>query len=226
MDRIAFGCESLDSILGGGLETECVTLIYGEAGTGKTNLCLLMSLNMALQGKKVIYIDTEGLSIERLRQISGDDFDSVVKRLIVSEVHSFAEQEKTVDKAVKLAEGNDDIGLIVVDSISMYYRANSRGDSRKTMVGQSTALLQVARRRGIPVIITSQVFTDVDTGTYEALGGHALHHCAKTILRLDRVGLGRRRAVVMKHRHVAEGTAAEFKIVQSGITCQNSLSTE
>jgi DNA repair protein RadB len=219
VENLPFGCDSLDSILDGGLETECVTLLYGEAGTGKTNLCLIMSRNVARQGKRVIYIDTEGLSIERLRQISGDDFDSVVKNMLISEVHSFDEQEKQVERAVKLAESNDDIDLIVVDSISMYYRMASRGDSRRTMVGQSTVLLQVARRKGIPVIVTSQVFTDVDKGTYEALGGHALHHCAKAIVRLDRMGSGRRRAVVMKHRHVPEGTAAEFKIVQAGIVC-------
>lgn len=219
MDHIAFGCSSLDSILGGGLERDCVTLLYGEAGTGKTNLSLVMSRNVVLQGKRVIYIDTEGLSMERMKQICGEDFDSVIKNMLISEVHSFEEQEKMVEKAVKLAEGNDDIGLIVVDSISMYYRASSRGDSRKTMVRQSTSLLQVARKKGIPVIITSQVFTDLDTGTYEALGGHALHHCAKAIIRLDRQGLGKRRAVIMKHRYVAEGTASEFKIVQNGIVC-------
>ena len=219
MDHIPFGCGSLDSILGGGLEAGCVTLVYGEAGPGKTNLCLVMSRNVALQGKRVIYIDTEGLSMERLRPMSGDDFNEVVKKLLISEVHTFQDQEKMVEKGVKLAEGNDDIGLIVVDSISMYYRASSRGDSRKTMVGQSTNLLQVARKKKIPVMITTQVFTDVDTGTYEALGGHALHHCAKTILRLDRLGLGKRRAVVMKHRHMPEGTAADFKIVQEGILC-------
>jgi DNA repair protein RadB len=219
VEHLAFDCHSLDSILKGGLESGCITLLYGEAGTGKTNLCLVMSRNVALKGKKVVYIDTEGLSIERLRQISGEQFDTVVKKMLISEVHTFAEQERMVERAVKLVEGNDDVGLVVVDSISMYYRVASRGDTRKTMVGQATMLLRAARKKKIPVIVTSQVFTDVDTGTYEALGGHALHHCAKAIIRLDRVGLGKRRAVIAKHRNIAEGTAAEFKIVQEGIVC-------
>jgi len=221
VDIIPFGCDSIDSILGGGVEAECVTLIYGEAGTGKTNLCLVLASNLAGQGKKVIFIDTEGVSIERLRQVSGDRFEAVSKNILFSEVHGFEEQEKMVEKAVKLADANEEVGLIVVDSISMYYRASSRGEPsiRKTMSGQAVNLLRVARRRKIPVVVTSQVFTDVDTGNYEALGGHALHHSAKVIVRLDRVGVGRRRAVVMKHRHVAEGTAAEFRIVQEGVTC-------
>jgi len=221
VEAVPFGCASLDSILGGGVEPGCVTLIYGEAGTGKTNLCLILARNVTKSGKKAIYIDTEGVSLERLRQISGDDFDTVSKNILFSEVHSFEEQEKMVDKAVKLAEANEEIGLIIVDSISMYYRASSRGEPsiRKTMSKQAVSLLRVARKRKIPVLITSQVFTDVDTGNYEALGGHVLHHSAKAIIRLDRVAAGRRRAVLMKHRHMAEGTAAEFRIVQEGIAC-------
>ena len=69
MDHIAFGCATLDYLLEGGVETGCVTLIYGEAGTGKTNLCLVLARNVALAGKKVIYIDTEGVSDRRLAQV-------------------------------------------------------------------------------------------------------------------------------------------------------------
>ncbi|MFP4545877.1 MAG: DNA repair and recombination protein RadB [Methanomassiliicoccales archaeon] len=221
MDHIPFECGSLDSILGGGVEAGCITLIYGEAGTGKTNLCMILSRNLAREGKKVVYIDTEGVSMERFHQVSGDDFDALVKNILVSEVHGFDEQEKMVEKAVKLAEANEEVGLIVVDSISMFYRALSRGDrsQRRSVGGQATSLLQAARKNRIPVVITSQVFTDVDTGTHEALGGHALHHTAKVILRLDRLGVGRRKALLMKHRHVPEGLAAEFRIVQNGIVC-------
>lgn len=221
MDPVPFECRSLDAILGGGVERGCVTLIYGEAGSGKTNLCLVLSRNVVRQGKKAFYIDTEGVSMERLRQISGDDYDEVLKNILVSEIHTFQEQEKMVERAVKLADANEEIDLIVLDSISMYYRSSSRGEAsqRKDLSAQSTNLLRIARKRRIPVVITTQVFTDVDTGTFEALGGHALHHNAKTILRLDRVSLGRRKAVVMKHRHMPEGAVAEFLITQEGISC-------
>lgn len=221
MEAIPLGCQSLDDVLGGGVERGCVTLIYGEAGSGKTNLCLVLSRNVAREGKKVFYIDTEGVSMERLGQISGEDFDEVLKNVLVSEIHTFQEQEKMVERAVKLADANEDIGLIILDSISMYYRSTSRGEAahRKDLSGQSTSLLRIARKRKIPVVITTQVFTDVDKGTFEALGGHALHHNAKTIIRLDKVSVGMRRAVVMKHRHVPEGVAAEFAITHDGISC-------
>lgn len=223
MDKWAFGCAALDEILDGGIDAGCVTLFYGEAGTGKTTLCLLIARDIARQGKKVVYIDTEGVSIERLAQVTGKDFEEVAKNILISSVGSFDEQERMVDKAIKLAEGNVDVGAIIVDSISMHYRLTSREEERgerKSLAGQSTKLNNVARAKSIPVLITSQVYTDIETGAYEALGGHALHHNAKVILRIDKIGgPGKRRAVLMKHRHMAEGASADFSLTPQGIRC-------
>lgn len=221
MDKIPFECASLDELFEGGVESGSVTLFYGEAGSGKTNLCLVLARNLARQSKKVVYLDTEGLSLERYRQICGEDFETALKATLVFEAHSFEDQEKMVDKAIKLAEGNMDVGMIVVDSISMYYRLTSREDKgeRKSLTSQSMKLLGVARSRGIPVLLTSQVYTDVEHGTFEPLGGHSLLHNAKTLLKLEKVSMGRRRAVLMKHRHIEEGRRAEFRLVREGIEC-------
>ena len=110
----------MDALLEGGVETGCISMFYGEAGTGKSTLCLILARNIALQGKKVAYIDTEGVSMDRLRQICGDDFDAVAKKILFFAVNNFEEQERTVDKAIKLAEGNLDIGMNsdIVDSMS------------------------------------------------------------------------------------------------------------
>ncbi|MDD1768701.1 MAG: DNA repair and recombination protein RadB [Methanomassiliicoccales archaeon] len=223
MEKVPFDCASIDAVLGGGVEPACITLFYGEAGTGKTNLCLVLSRNIARQGRKVVYVDTEGVSLERLDQISGSDSESVIKNILLSEVHSFDEQEKMVDRAIKLAEGNPEVGMIVVDSMTMYYRLTSREEERserKSIANQTVKLLGVARKMAIPILATSQVYTDIDKGTFEALGGHALHHNAKTLLKVEKISPGKRRIVVMKHRHIAEGKVANFSITSDGIACQ------
>ncbi|MGD9963539.1 MAG: ATPase domain-containing protein, partial [Thermoplasmata archaeon] len=85
MSHVAIGSAGLDGLLEGGLEGGAITLLFGEAGTGKTNICLQVARNVASQGKKVIYIDTEGVSLERLRQICADEFEEVMKNILFFE---------------------------------------------------------------------------------------------------------------------------------------------
>ena len=219
--KTALGCRALDDLLGGGVEEGCITLLHGEAGSGKTNLCLQLARNVVRSGRKVIYIDTEGVSMERLRQICGDDFDIVAKNILFSEPYSFEEQEALIEKAVKIAESNAEVGLIIIDSITMHYRLTMRDETRRderySLTRQIAKLLRVSRQRGIPVVVTSQVYTDLDTGRYLPLGGHMLSHNAKTIVRLEKVGPSQRAAVLEKHRHREEGSRAVFRITGRGL---------
>ncbi len=219
--KVALGCRALDDLLGGGVEEGCITLLHGEAGSGKTNFCLQLARNVVRAGHKVIYIDTEGVSLDRLQQICGDDFDVVAKNILFSEPYSFEEQEKLIEKAVKLAEGNPEVGLIVIDSITMHYRLTMRDETRRDerygLTRQIAKLLRASRVRGIPVVVTSQVYTDIDTGMYMPLGGHMLSHNAKTIVRLERTGVSTRAAVLVKHRHLEEAARAAFRITAHGL---------
>ena len=68
--RISTGADFVDELLDGGYEADAITTIYGPAGAGKTNLALLAALDIAKQGKKVIFVDTEGgFSVSRLKQL-------------------------------------------------------------------------------------------------------------------------------------------------------------
>ncbi|HUV61420.1 MAG TPA: DNA repair and recombination protein RadB [Thermoplasmata archaeon] len=221
MTRLSIGSAALDDLLDGGLEGGTITLLFGEAGTGKTNICLQAARNVALSGKKAIYIDTEGVSLERLKQMSGDDYEKVMMNLLFFEPHSFEEQERLVDKASKLAESAVEIGIIILDSATIHYRLTRKDDEkgvRKSLSPQLARLLVVARHKDLPVLLTSQVYTDLEKGSFEPLGGHVLLHNAKAIVRLDKVGSSSRRAVIIKHRHLEEGRRADFKLTKNGVT--------
>ncbi len=221
--RISTGCDVIDELLGGGIEQGTISLIYGEAGSGKTNLCIQTAKIMVLSGKKVIYIDTEGLSQDRIEQMCGDDYEMIMKNLLIFEPYAFDEQENIVEKAVNLAQKNDDIGLVILDSATLHYRIESGHDSergeRRSLTKQITALLRLCRKRKIAILLTSQVFTDVDVGIFKPLGGHVLHHNAKAVIRLDKVGTGLREAVLMKHRARAEGKKVLFRLTENGLEC-------
>ena len=221
MAHLSTGSKALDDLLEGGLEGGAITLFFGEAGSGKTNICLQVTSLVALSGKKVIYIDTEGVSLERLMQIAGDQYEEVMKNILFFEPQSFDEQEKFVDKAVKLAESSLEVGVIILDSATIHYRLTRNDEERgvrKSLSPQLAKPLAAARSKDIPIILTSQVYTDIEKGTFEPLGGHVLLHNAKAIIRLDKVGTGARRAVIIKHRHLEEGRKADFKLTKEGVT--------
>lgn len=211
------GCSQFDHLLGGGIEKGSVTLIYGEAGAGKTNVCLQLARNIAINGNKVAYIDTEGLSSERLGQVFTGNEDAI-KNLLIFEVHSFEEQSDRIDKVEKLASAGT-ISMVIIDSLTMFYRLNHEDNYvRNDFIRQTEVLLNMAREHNIAVMITSQVYSNIANGGVEFLGGHALHHNAKTIIRLDKRTEGRRVAVIMKHRSLPEGRSALYRITETGIS--------
>ncbi len=204
MKRIPLGCQKFDRLLGGGIEGGSLTLLYGEAGAGKTNVCLQFARNVAKGGDRVAYIDSEGLSSDRISQVFSG-LEDAVGRMLVFQVHSFEEQSDRVDKVVKLASAGA-VSAVVIDSLTMYYRLNHDDSAvRNDFIRQTEALLNMARQHDIAVLVTSQVYSNLNTGGVEFLGGHALHHNAKTIVRLDKGVDGRRAAVIIKHRSLPEG---------------------
>ena len=217
MDRIPLGCAQFDRLLGGGIEKGSVTLIYGEAGAGKSNVCMQLARNIAINGDRIAYIDTEGLSSERLAQVFKDHED-VMRNLLVFEVHSFQEQSDRIAKVEKLASTGK-ISMVIIDSLTMFYRLNHDDNSvRNDFIKQTETLLNMARQYNIAVMATSQVYTNLNSGGVEFLGGHALHHNAKTIIRLDKRPEGKRVAVIMKHRSLPEGRSAMYRITETGIS--------
>ena len=80
MKYLQLKCKPLDDLLGGGIEKGTITEVYGEPGSGKTNLCLQAARECVSNGKKMVFIDTEGVSLERLKQICQKNYD--FKRII------------------------------------------------------------------------------------------------------------------------------------------------
>jgi len=219
--HLSTGSKALDDLLEGGFEGGAITLLFGEAGSGKTNICLQVASMIASSGKKVVYIDTEGVSLERLKQIAGEGYEEVMKNILFFEPHNFEDQEKCVEKAVRLAESSLEVGAIMLDSATIHYRLTRNDEEkgvRKSLSPQLAKLLAAARSKDIPIILTSQVYTDIEKGTFEPLGGHVLLHDAKAIVRLDKVGTNTRRAVIIKHRHLEEGRRTDFKITKNGVS--------
>jgi DNA repair protein RadB len=218
-DRRSSGNSALDHLLGGGLEVRTITQFYGEPASGKSTLCMIAAVACLRAGQAVIFIDSEGFSIERFRQIAGADTEKIADRLFLFEPIDFEHQGAMIAEADKVLKAHKP-GLLVMDSATALYRTDlEKGrDSIQMLTRQIIQLLGYSKRYELPVIITNQVYMDTIKNTYLGLGGTALEHISKVIIRLEKTdNPGFRRARLVKHRSQPEGAFFDFEITGDGI---------
>jgi DNA repair protein RadB len=219
LDRLPSGCQSLDLLLSGGFESGIITQLYGEAGTGKSNIVMQLAVQAVARGLRVIFIDTEGFSAERFKQIAGPGAEEMAAKIMIFEPMSLEQQAIAIREASKIA--GRDLGLIILDSATSLYRvlleAEDNRSIRRTLTVQLSELQEIARRHRIPVVITNQVYMDIDSNSLRPIGGTGLEHICKAIILLEKKGEGLRGARLMKHRSSPEGIAADFRLTARGV---------
>ncbi len=220
MTRITTGASSLDLFLNGGYDSNIITTIYGPSGSGKTNLCLLAAVKIAESGKNVLFVDTEGgIAVERIRQISGD-YEGVLEKIFFLNPVTFEDQKVAFSKLKALA--TEEVGLIIIDSISMLYRlelsqAEEVYEVNSALGKQIALLVEIARTKNIPVLITNQVYADFEQkDKVKMVGGDLLKYGSKCLIELQKFA-NCRGLILRKHRSLPEGKELKFKIVQTGI---------
>lgn len=221
--KISTGNQDLDEWLEGGYESDIITTLYGPAGSGKTNLCMLAAVKQAENNKKVIFVDTEGgFSVDRVKQIVGEEHEKVLGNIFLLEPTNFEEQKKCFLKLLDKIK-KEHVSLIIVDGMAMLYRlelgdaVKSKNDSKIKLVNREVAkqmrvLAEIARKQEIPIIITNQVYSgflseeDWKKGVQREVnlvGGDLFQYWSKCIIELKNDG-SRRKAVLLKHRSLPQ----------------------
>ncbi len=222
--RVSTGVAIFDELLSGGFERDTVSMVYGAASSGKTTLCMIASDFISRQGKKIIYVDTEGgFSIDRFRQISPDYLNSL-RNINFLKVNDFDEQHKAIEGLYGYV--NKSISFVVIDTISMLYRleigrSKDIYEVNRKLGRQINICSNLARKNNIPVVITNQVYADIDEfGRNKMVGGDLLRYGCKCLLELikpDNAPAGQRVAILRKHRSIEEDKKIKFKITSKGI---------
>ncbi|MCD6381958.1 MAG: DNA repair and recombination protein RadB [Candidatus Aenigmarchaeota archaeon] len=208
----------LDKILDGGIEHAAVTNVYGEAGSGKSNLALLCTISVIEQGKKVIFIDTEGgFSFDRFDQLTNGRSHEYLSKVILLEPKNWEEQCKRIDELEKLV--TNDVGLIVIDSIVTLYRLVLNDENypqvNRELSSQYAKLSSIAREKNIPVLVTNQVYSI--SGKLELISRTIGKYWAKALIKLEKLDRPNHRlATIVKHRSIPEGKSIEFEITRNG----------
>ena len=216
---------ALDDLLDGGFEKGTITQIYGSPSSGKSNVALALAVNVAKNNRKVIYIDTEGgISIDRIKQISGPYFSNVANNIIVLEPTNFLEQTENLRSInVWLRKHHEDVDLIILDSAVALYRVDDMKSYKlsKELRKQIQSLSNTARNHDIAVIITNQVYNSFDdegNSEVKPVGGDILEYISKVIIQLERGDeTNQRIATLKRHRSIPEGRQVTFTITSDGI---------
>jgi RecA/RadA recombinase len=160
MAQISIGVECIDKAIGGGINPQTITLIYGEPETGKSTLAMQSAVHCTLQGKKVLYADCDNtFSAQRLAQLSGDRFDEVAERIVLVKPIDFREQTALLEHIEDYTLG---VGLIIIDTFTSLYSAKAAEHSRafgtnRELNRQLAVLAQTVKTKKIPLVMTSQV---------------------------------------------------------------------
>ena len=99
---IQTGLKDLDNLLE---NYNNLTAIYGEAGTGKTTLCLLAAIEQALNNKKVLFLDSENnFSTERFTQLLNNRDKECIKNILILKIKNFNIQHTQIKSLEKIIE--------------------------------------------------------------------------------------------------------------------------
>jgi DNA repair protein RadB len=189
--RLPTGCAGLDSLLNGGFAKGEITLLYGEASTGKTTTVIQSAICAARLGLKVLYVDADhSFTQQRFYQIAGSSSKPVSELLLIFLPETFAEQRSLIESLENYSGPR--VGLVIIDSISSLYRASFSNTAtifslNRDLSRQLAYISRLSSTHKLACIVTSQVHARLTPPVrdIEPVARRALFHFPGSILRLS-----------------------------------------
>ena len=230
---ISMGSPALDKIIGGGVETQGVFEVFGEFGSGKSQLAHQLCVNVQLppeQGGlrgKALYIDTENTfrpeRIAQMARAAGLDPEVVLEDIYIARARTTDHQMLLAEKIQEMAKEGD-VKLVVIDSLTSLFRAEYCGRGalaeRQQKLGRHIAALhKIAELNDLAVFVTNQVMARPDMffgDPTKPIGGHVLGHAMTARVYLRKSKANTRVAKLIDHPGLPPESAT-FQIVEAGI---------
>ena len=161
------GIQSLDNLLDGGFLTGNVYEICGLSGSGKSQLCLTVITNLALQMKSIVhYIDTKmdfsGRRVHSILEAKGaneEEIGTTMEKILVSRVHSFHELYSYLYHLKnQLVREPGSVPLIVIESLPavfLQYMGGHNLDSLGLMNCLSSLIKYIAHEQYVSIIVVN-----------------------------------------------------------------------
>ena len=227
--RFTSGSQDFDFFLGGGIETQALTEIAGEFGSGKSQLCytICVTANGRSPVNGIIFVDTENtFRAERIHQIAesrGLDAKEIMKKIFVCRIYYSAHLEAVIRSLAKYIEQYS-ARLVIIDSIISLHRAEFPG--RETLAERQQRLntilhklIRLAEIYNVAVVYTNQVQAQPDDlfggKSMIAVGGNIMAHASTYRIFLRKAGHNRIATMLDSPYHAY--SQVKFTIGEKGI---------
>ena len=222
--KLTSGVKALDELLGGGFESQAITELYGEFGSGKTQIAHQLAVNVQLpidQGgleAHTLMIDTENtFRPERFTQIAEAldlDPDEALKNMHVARAFNSHHQMLLMDRAKKLAK-EFPVKLLIVDSLTAHFRAEYIGrgalaERQQKLNRHMHDLQRFSDLNNCVVLVTNQVSAKPDAffgDPTRPIGGHIVGHAATFRIYMRKSKGGKRICRLVDSPNLPDGEA-------------------
>ena len=220
-------------LLGGGLETQAITVCFGEFGSGKSQMAHQLAVNVTrgedeggLDGDTV-WIDTEStFRPERVRQMAEAlelDPEAILKRIHVARAFNSHHQMLLMEKANEMTKDYP-IRLVVIDSLTAHFRAEYIGrgvlaERQQLLNKHIHELMRFGDIHNAAIYVTNQVAAKPDAffgDPTRPIGGHIVGHSATFRVYLRKSKGGKRIARLIDSPSLPEAEAV-FTVSEEGI---------
>jgi len=226
VEFISTGSKKLDELLGGGVETGCITEIAGKDSSGKTQLCHELAVNVQKSKEQgglessCIFFDSE--TTFRNERVLGIGGQQSLERILVAPCYTSDHQLFLLQNCAPIIEENN-VRLLIVDSLVKHFRSEFKGRDQLSPRQQKlnsyiNKLHDYAKAFNLAVVVTNQAIANPQPfgASQNPTGGNIMGHGATTRIWI-RHALGEKRiAKLTESPYLAEGQCV-FKITGSGI---------
>jgi len=231
--KLTTGSKELDTLIGGGIETQSITEVYGKMASGKSQWCFQTAVTVQLPLDKggleggCLYIDSENsFRPERVEQVAkkfGLDVGEVLKHIHVARAYNAEHQMILAEKAAEMVKEHN-IKLVIVDSLTAQFRAEFVGrgtlaERQQKLNKHMRTLQKLAEMNNVALLVTNQVISRPDIlfgDPTEPVGGNVVGHASKTRLYLRKSKEDKRIAKLVDSPSLPDGEAI-YRITENGI---------
>jgi len=229
--RLTTGSKKLDMLLGGGIETQSITELAGQYGSGKTQLAHQLAVNVQLPEEKgglngeALYFDCEDtFRPERIVQMGKAlGIENPLNKITLAPVYTTDHQFFLLNHSDKIIKERN-IKIIIVDGLMTHFRSEYIGrevlaERQQLLNRYLEKLKRLARAFNLVAFVTNQAVTTPDAFIQEAIpiGGNILGHASTTRLWIKKVGKTQKRIIrLLESPYLAEGEVV-IQITENGI---------